>query len=83
MSEQPALSGQFEAWVRQGAKDLHNAIVPAFPESARGVEEIGTPLAPTQAMVTQDLEVGSYENDLSHYAARAEPQQEAERGMER
>lgn len=45
------LGGQFQAWVREGAKDLHNAVVPAFPGSAKSVDEPGTPLTPTQAAV--------------------------------
>ncbi len=34
------------ALARQGAKDLHNNIVPAFPTYAHGVDEPGTPLNP-------------------------------------
>lgn len=37
------------AVVRQGAKDLHNNIVPAFPTYAHGVDEPGTPLNPAPA----------------------------------
>lgn len=33
----------FKAWVAEGAKDLHNNIVPAFPAYAHGVDEPGTP----------------------------------------
>ncbi len=34
------------AQARQGAKDLHNSIVPAFPTYAHGVDEVGTVLNP-------------------------------------
>jgi hypothetical protein len=48
------IPGQVQAAVRQGANDLHNAIVPALPTSQRGVEQPGTPLSPTQMAVNQD-----------------------------
>lgn len=53
--EQPALGAQVGAMWREGLKDLQNAILPAFPESQRGVEEAGTPLNPTPQQVTQAL----------------------------
>lgn len=53
--EQPALGAQLGAMWREGLKDLQNAILPAFPESQRGVEEAGTPLNPTPQQVTQAL----------------------------
>jgi hypothetical protein len=75
------LSGQIDAFIRQGAKDLHNAIVPAFPDSARSMDEPGMPLNPTSQMVTQDLGA-SYEDFLSRH--HQEPTQETDRGgMER
>jgi hypothetical protein len=54
-ARQPALSGQVEAWVRQGAKDLQNAVLHAFPDSQRLHEEMGAPGSPTAQMVSQDL----------------------------
>ena len=77
MSEdnQPSLGGQFDAFIRQGAKDLHNAIVPAFPDSMRSADEAGTPLNPTQQMVTQDLEASQgYEAMLDRYAPTPQPE---------
>lgn len=53
--EQPALGAQLGAMWREGLKDLQNAILPAFPESQRGVEEAGTPLNPTPQQVTKAL----------------------------
>ena len=75
------IGGEIKAMLREGAKDLHNQIVPAFPQSMRGVDEPGTPLNPTQHMVTSDLKVG-YEQMLSGYAKQP-PQQENTRGIER
>jgi hypothetical protein len=51
----PSLSGEMGALFREGLKDLQNAILPAFPDSLRGVDEPGTPLNPTQIMVTDSL----------------------------
>lgn len=53
--EQPALGAQLGAMWREGLKDLQNAILPAFPDSQRGVEEAGTPLNPTPQQVTKAL----------------------------
>ncbi len=69
----------FHALGRQGAKDLHNAIVPAFPDSVRSVDEPGTPLTPTQFMVNADFR--EYDAELAAAAARGRPEQE--RGLER
>lgn len=80
MSEQPSLGGEFKAWMRQGAKDLHSSIVPAFPDSARSQDEAGTPLNPTSQIVTN--QVGGYDAELNTSAARGRSKSE-ERGMER
>jgi hypothetical protein len=53
--QQPALGAQLGAMWREGLKDLQNAILPAFPDSQRGVEEAGTPLNPTPQQVTKAL----------------------------
>ena len=53
-AQQPKLSGQLEASWREGLKDLQNAVLHAFPDSQRLVEEPGTPLTPTQQQVTQE-----------------------------
>jgi hypothetical protein len=77
--EQPDLGGEIAAFLREGAKDLHNAIVPAFPDSQRGVDEIGTPLTPTQYMVNQDL--NAYEQQLDASASLGHG--DMDRGLER
>jgi hypothetical protein len=43
MSKLAKLGSEMKALLRQGAKDLHNMIVPAFPTYSHGVDEIGTP----------------------------------------
>lgn len=63
---QERFMGQVEALVRQGAKDLYNALVPAFPQSVRGLDEPGTPLNPTQQMVTSEVSA-EYEARLEGY----------------
>ena len=88
MSEQqrPSFGGQLNALLREGAKDLHNAIVPAFPTS-RGVDEPGTPLSPTSQMVTADLGTGKedkgYAAMLGGFAARAAPAESKQPDLER
>jgi hypothetical protein len=87
MSEEqkrPSLEGQFAALLRQGAKDLHNAVVPAFPDSARGVDELGTPSSPTPQMVTQDLGADKgYSAMLDSYASKPAAAQAKQQEIER
>src|SRR5262245_42319281 len=65
------IPGQMQAMARQGANDLYNAIVPAFPQSQRGVEMPGTPLQPTQMATNNALGITSrYENKLRAQAMR-------------
>jgi hypothetical protein len=64
----PELGGQAEGFLREGAKDLHNALVPAFPDSQRGVDEPGTPLSPPQAAVDRSLGGRSTLDELRGYA---------------
>ena len=79
----PSLGAQFDAWLRQGAKDLHNAVVPAFPDSARSHDELGTPLSPTPQMVTQELGTAhGYQAILDGYASRGQ-REDQQRGIER
>ncbi len=52
------ISTTVAAWLRQGAKELGQAIVPAFPDSIRPVEEIGLPGNPTSQQVS--LSMGLY-----------------------
>jgi hypothetical protein len=75
------LSGQLKALLLQGANDFHNAVIPAFRDSARSVDQPGTPLAPTQQMVTNDLGEGSYQGFLGKY--QAQERSADDRGMER
>jgi hypothetical protein len=82
MSERPSFVGELKAMAREGAVDLHNAIVPAFPDSHRGVDMQGTPLAPTSQMVYEDIQGHEYANEsdreheamLDRYAAQSREQ---------
>jgi hypothetical protein len=78
------LGGQAKAAYREGAKDLWNAVVPAFPANVHGVDEPGTPLSPTQLMVNQDLGAG-FDKMLDGYGSRGGQDQgrDQERGLER
>lgn len=52
------VSSTVAAWLRQGAKELGQAIVPAFPDSMRPIEEMGMPGNPTSQKVS--LSMGLY-----------------------
>ena len=77
-AKQPSLGGQFDAWVREGAKDLYNAIVLSDPNTMRPVDEPGTPLNPTQSMVTDDLKKDSFEAEVKQAAQVKAPNKEKE-----
>jgi hypothetical protein len=82
-SERPAGSAALWASWRQGLKELAQ-VLPAFPDGVRPVEEPGQMGNPTQAMVTQQVgTVEGYRAMLDERAARAQPDQGRDRGMER
>ena len=82
------LGSELKAWLRQGAKDLHNMIVPAFPTYSHGVDEVGTPGNPVYGVPSvQEAPAAapvaakpSFEQHLASQAppaAAIEPQQPA------
>jgi hypothetical protein len=77
------LQGEFGAWFRQGAIDLHNRIVPAFPANGHGVDAPGTPLAPTSQQVTRSQSDRVHEILASREANREADRIEAGRVAER
>jgi hypothetical protein len=82
-AEQPKLSGQLEALWREGLKDLQNAVLHAFPDSQRLVEEPGAPLTPTQQQVTAEQgNVHGYGAQLDQAASRGGHDRDRE-GMSR
>lgn len=79
----PSFSAPLLAAVRQGAKEI-SQVLPAFPDSARPVEEPGTLGNPTPQMITEQIgTLDGYNHMLDTYASqqvdRAEPEQEMER----
>lgn len=83
-ADQPSFTGQLDSMWREGLKDLQNAILPAFPDSQRGVEEPGTPLNPTPQQVTQDLgNFHGYEQMLDSYSPSRTPVVQKETELER
>jgi len=87
MSEQertrPSFSAPLWAAGRQGAKELAQ-FLPAFPDSARPIEEPGTLGNPTPQMITEQIgTMEGYNQMLDRYAGhqveRNEPEQELER----
>ena len=78
--QQPALGAQIQAMLREGAKDLHGKLDQVFFGQTPGIGEPGTPLVPTQAMITKDLgTVHGYQSMLEDAAARSGPEQDAQR----
>ncbi len=55
VNPRPPSSATFAAVFRQGAKEI-GQIIPAFPDSIRPVEEMGTMLNPTPQQVTRALD---------------------------
>jgi hypothetical protein len=71
------LKGQFVAWMAEGAKDLHNQIVPAFPTYTHGVDQPGTPtnMGPPEKPSFDDWKA-------SHAPTTPEPAPSPEKGIE-
>lgn len=85
-SKFPPLFDQFKNWVVQGAKDLHNHIIPAFPAFVHGVDQPGTPqnldVQPADAAWSQ-AESRSFEQTLAAQKPAITPtQQPPDKGME-
>ena len=82
-TDRPAFSAPLYAALRQGAKELAQAL-PALPDSIRPVEEPGTLGNPTAQMVTQEIgTVHGYDRMLDTYAERGGKHSEPERETER
>ncbi len=73
--------------LREGSKDLYNAVVPAFPDSVRAQDEPGTLLTPTQQMVTREIDSvqapSAYEQFKAQIASQEIAAPEQERGITR
>ncbi len=91
-NETPSFTGELGALFREGLKDVQNVVLHAFPDSIRGVEEPGTPLNPTQQMVTDSVLGGpepvqgqsfSLQDILDAPAPITPPVQEQDRDMGR
>jgi len=80
----PAFSGQADAMVREALKDVNSTIHQVFFGAPAGPGEPGTPLVPTQAMVTQDLgTMMGYQELMDGYSNKGPTIQTQEKGMER
>ncbi len=67
-NEPPKFLGQLQALGREMAKDVNSTMHEVFFGKQAGMNEPGTPLAPTQAMVTHDLTGTMSMDDLRGYA---------------
>lgn len=90
VSSRPPSGPVLQAWMRQGLKEVAQ-VLPAFPESVRPIEELGTLGNPTPQMVTRAMDGPStpglqndngYEAMFQAYAppsAERQPQKDLER----
>jgi len=71
MENPPEPSGQASALVREALKDINGTMHQVFFGQQTGPGEPGTPLVPTQAMVTQDLgTVGKYQELMDGFSTK-------------
>jgi hypothetical protein len=54
-ANQPKFTAQMGALGREAKKDINNTLMQVFFDQPAGMNEPGSPLSPTQAMVTEDL----------------------------
>lgn len=85
MSDVPNFGGELRAMGREAAKDASAMLHQVFFNISAGLHEPGTPLAPTQQMVTQDLERPDPLADFSNraQAQAAAQEQSQDKGMEK
>lgn len=70
---QPSFTGQMAAEGREALKDVNNTLMEVFFGHPTGAHEPGTPLAPTQSMVSQDLgKMPGLDELRAHAAQRAQ-----------
>jgi hypothetical protein len=78
----PSFGGQLRGLGREMCKDINDKMHQVFFGQGAGMNEPGTPLSPTQAMITKDLgTVHGYQTMLDDAALRAEP--DRQQGIER
>lgn len=83
-ANRPSFSAPLYAALRQGSKEIAQNVLPAFPDSARPIEEPGTLGNPTPQMVTaQAGTFQSYEQMLDSYSQRLPDRSPQEHGLER
>ena len=78
----PAFTAPLYAWMRQGSKELAQAL-PALPSSVRPVEEVGMMGNPTQQMVTQEVKGETFQATLQGYADRGQGISDQQRNQAR
>lgn len=86
---QPNFMGQVAALGREAAKEAQSTIQEVFFGKPTGMHETGTPLSPTQAMVTSDLgkmpsldELRAHAKQKAHEALQNMDGQQQSRGMQ-
>ncbi len=87
MSEErsrPSFTAPLLAAIRQGSKEFSQNLLPAFPDSARPIEEPGTLGNPTPQMITEQIgTLEGYNQMLDSYASQHVEHKEPEQEMER
>lgn len=80
----PAFSAPLWAAVRQGTKELAHNLLPAFPDSARPIEEPGTLGNPTPQMITEQMgTLDGYNQMMDSYARQQGEREDHQQEMER
>lgn len=84
-AQQPSFGAELKAMAREAAKDINSTMHQVFFGQPVSPGEPGTPMVPTQAMVTKDLgTVEGYKSLLDDAASRGPVHgQQQDRGLER
>ena len=78
----PAITAPLYAWLRQGTKEIAQAL-PALPSSVRPIEEPGMMGVPTPHMVNQEAKGTDFQATLQKYADRTQGISEQQRDQAR
>jgi hypothetical protein len=82
-TERPSFWGPLQAAWRQGLKEVGQYLLPAFPDSARPIEEPGTLGNPTPQMITEQLSRSEPMNSIAEHVDQQKSKEQYDQMLDR